>query len=181
MIVMWRLGRRPCRIGDWPSPACIAAGVFPLTHWLVAHSSRGEASQQHEWFFVLRFSAVLLAMGIGMLAIASQVASPAATRTAVVLGVILTAASLTNIVEDGFHVGPVFLVFVAELVFLLVGCLALALFILAGERGSVRLWAAVPIATVGGILLYVELGGPVLAIAWIGAAVLCGLRRPSNA
>jgi hypothetical protein len=76
--------------------------------------SRGETSQQHEWFFVLLFSAVLLAMGLGMLAISGQVASRPATRT------------------------------------------------------------AVPTTTVGGILFYVELGGPVLAITWAGAAVLCG-------
>jgi hypothetical protein len=86
--------------------ACTAAGVFPLAHWVTADMSRGETSQQHQWFFVLLFSAVLLAMGLGMLAIASQIAGPAATRAAVLLGVVLAAASLTNIVEDGLKVEP---------------------------------------------------------------------------
>jgi hypothetical protein len=161
--------------------ACAAAGVLPLAYWLVADLSRDETSQQHDWFFVLLFSAVLLAIGLGMLTIASQLASTAAIRTAIFLGVVLTAASLTNIVEDGFRVEPAFLVFVAELVFLLLGCLVLALLILVGEHGSGRLWAAVPIATILGILLFVELGGPLLAVTWAGACVLCGLRQERHA
>ena len=92
------------------------------------------------------------------------------------LGAVLIAASLTNIVEDGLHVEPAFVVFVAELALLLLGCLVLGLLILAREPGSRRLWAAVPVMTVGGILFYVELGGPILAVTWAGAAALC--RRP---
>jgi hypothetical protein len=161
--------------------ACTAAGALPLAYRLMADLSHDETSQQHEWFFVLLFSAVLLAMGLGMLTIADRLSGRAATRVAVFVGVVLSAASLTNIVEDGLGVEPGFLVFVAELAFLLLGCLVLAVLILIGEHGSGRLWAAVPLATVLGILLYVEVGGPLLAVTWAGAALVCGLRRRSHA
>jgi hypothetical protein len=161
--------------------ACAAAGVLPLAYWLTADLSHDETSQQHEWFFVLLFSAVLLAMGLGMLTVADRLAGRAATRAAVFVGVVLSAASLTNIVEDGLKVEPAFLVFVAELAFLLLGCLVLAFLILVGEQGSGRLWAALPLATVVGILLYVEVGGPLLAVTWAGAALVCGLRQKTLA
>ena len=152
----------------------MAAGVLPLAYWLVADLSRDETSQQHDWFFVLLFSAVLMSMGLGMLTIASRLASPAAVREAVFLGVVLAAASLTNIVEDGFGVEPAFLVFVGELLLLLLGCLVLALLVLVGEHGASRVWRRCPIATVVGILLYIELGGPLLAVTWAGAALCAG-------
>jgi hypothetical protein len=89
------------------------------------------------------------------------------------VALVSTAASLTNVVEDGFGVEAAFFAFVAEMLLLHLGFLTFGFLILFRESGLGRLWAAVPPGTVVGILLYVELGGPLLAVTWLGAALGC--------
>lgn len=111
-----------------------------------------------------------------MLVVAHQVPVPGDSRAAWFVAGAALAASLTNLVEDGWGLDQAFFAFVVKLLVLLLGCVVLAVTILARERGLGRVWAAVPLATVVGILLYVELGGPLLAATWLTAALACALR-----
>jgi hypothetical protein len=158
--------------------ACAGTAVLPLLHWLVADVSYDATSQQHEWLFVLFFSAVILVFAPGFLAVAGRVSSRGARRAADLVAVVSVAASLTNIVEDGLGVEAAFLAFVAELLLFHLSCLGMGFLILLRESGLDRLWAAVPVGTVAGIVLYVELGGPLLAVTWLSAAMGCVLSRP---
>jgi hypothetical protein len=79
-----------------------------LTSTAAADLSRDETAQQHEWADVVLFSALVLAIGVGVL-----------------------------------------------------------------ERGARRLWAAVPPATVLSVVMYVEIGGPLLLVTWACAATAC--------
>jgi hypothetical protein len=159
---------------------CVGAGAIPFVHWMVADLSRDETSQQHAWFFVIFFSAVVLTIGAGMLVVAHEAPTPGAPRAAWFVAGMAVAASVTNLVEDGLGLDQAFLVFVAELLLIQLGCVALAVTILVRERGFGRLWAAVPLATVVAILLYVELGGPLLATTWLAAALASGFRAPGT-
>ena len=160
--------------------ACVAAGVLPLIYWSVADLSHDATSQQHEWSIVLLFSAMLLGLGLGFLAVAGRLSGSHAIRTARFLAIVFAAASVTNLVEDGLRVEAAFLIFVVELLSIHLGCGVLAFLILTREHRSGRLWAVVPIGTIIGILLFVEAGGPLLAVTWVGAA-LYALRQPSRA
>jgi hypothetical protein len=80
---------------------CVGAGVLPLVHWMVADLSRDETSQQHEWFFVMFFSAVVLTIGAGVLVVAHEAPTPGASRAAWFVAAVAMAASVTNLVEDG--------------------------------------------------------------------------------
>ncbi len=127
--------------------------MCPIVHWMVADPPQDETSQQHEWFFVVFFSAVVLVIGAGMLVVAHQAPVPGASRAAWFVAGAALAASLTNLVEDGWGLDQAFFAFVVELLVLLLGCVVLAVTILARERGFGRVWAAVPLATVVGIML----------------------------
>ena len=148
-------------------------GLVPFVHWSVADLSHEETTQQHEWLFVLFFSAVVLVLGAGMLVVAHQVPVPGALRTARFLAFVAVAASITNIVEDGLHVDAMFFLFVAELLAFQIGFAVLAVLIVTGGKGASRLWAVVPVATAAAILLYVDLGGPLMAVTWLVAALAC--------
>ena len=153
-------------------------GLVPLAHWSVADLSQDETTQQHEWLFVLFFSAVVLVLGAGMLVVAHQVPVPGALRTARFLAVVSVAASITNLIEDGLRVEAMFFAFVAELLAFQIGFAVLAVLIATRGKGASRLWAFVPIATAAAILLYVDLGGPLMAVTWFVAALACLVRRP---
>jgi hypothetical protein len=165
-------------LGDRRAAAgiCVVVGMVPFVHWSVADLSHDETAQQHQWLFVLFFSAVVLVLGAGMLVVAHQAPVPGALRTARFLALVAVAASLTNLVEDGLRVEAMFFAFVAELLALQIGFAVLAVLIVVRGKGAERLWAVAPIATAAAILLYIDIGGPLMAVTWLVAALACLVR-----
>jgi hypothetical protein len=154
-------------------PALFAfVGVAFFAHWVVTDPSFEETATQSEWRYVLAFSGVILLLGLAIPLLAEVVGGRLVFRVSLVAAAGAALSSVANIFEDGMHMEWVFFVFVLGTATMLLALLALTVAIMLTGRGSLRLLAPVPLATAGGILLYVVAGGPLMLATWLTAAAL---------
>lgn len=123
-----------------------------------------------DWFATLGFSVALFALAAALLVFGRLFGEPLIRRMSLVpaLGAALGGAS--NILEDGLQLDWAFWFFVSSLALSALGLAALAIVIALVCRGSDRLLAAVPAATLVGQLVFPVGGGLLMAAAWLGCA-----------
>jgi hypothetical protein len=160
----------------------VLVGLGFLGYWLGVDLSRDETAAQSQWSYVLLFTAVLLLLGVGLVLFGAMLQSPLARRAAYVAGAGAVLCGAANVVEDGLGVEWVFLVFVSSLLVTDLALFVVMATVMFTEPGARRMLALVPIGTVIGIAVFVEAGGVVMAVTWVGAGVASYLdqRRPAS-
>jgi len=88
-------------------------------------------------------------------------------------------AGLSNLLEDALQMRFAFWFFIVGTVLTILGLIAFTLVVAGVCRGRRRLLAAVPAATLVGVLLFEEGGGVLIAAAWLIAAAI-SLRLPAR-
>ena len=144
------------------------AGGLSLVYWLLADP--GYDTIRTEWRYVLLFSCAILALGVALRVFGSTAGGRAAAGLSLAAGVAAAVGSLANIAEDGLGMGWAFWGFVASTIGLNVALLALTVAIAFTNRGSRRLLALVPAATLVAILCFVPVGGILMLATWLIAA-----------
>ena len=129
------------------------------------------------WFGVLSFSALLIALAFALSTFARLIGGRVVFRVSLVPAVGAALGGVTNILEDGLHIEWAFYAFVLSLAIIDLGLLAFTVVVAFTRRGGRRLLAAVPAATMAGVLLFPVVGGILILPAWIAAAALA-LGRP---
>ncbi len=126
-----------------------------------------------DWFAVVSFSVALFA-----LALALPMLAQLADRGRVVFRVSLVPAlgaalsGLSNLLEDALQLGFAFWFFVVGTALTMIGLIAITLALAIVGQGRGRLLAAVPAATLIGVLLFERGGGVVIAAAWLVVAAI---------
>ncbi len=129
-----------------------------------------------DWFAVLSFSAAWFALALGLPLLARSIGGGRLVhRSALVSAAGAALAGLGNVLEDGLQLGFAFWLFIAGAVVTMLGLIVFAVAVAATGRGSRRLLAAIPVATLVGMLLFESGGGVIVLAAWIAAAALAVL------
>jgi hypothetical protein len=145
-------------------------GVAWFTFWYFTDPRTETIAEMQVWPRVIWFSAMLLLLAVALLTFGRMVGGRSSTRFATVAAATAGVMSVTNIVEDGFRVETMFLVFVAGLWILTLTLAGLTVTIARAEVGRRRLLAVIPAASLLGILLFPPAGGPIMLGAWLAAA-----------
>jgi len=125
-----------------------------------------------DWFAVLSFSAALLVLALALPMFAQLVGGPAVFRVALVPAVGAALAGLGNLLEDALQLGFAFWLFIVGTTITLIGLVSLSIAVAVVGRGRRRLLAAVPAATLIGMLLFESGGGVLILAAWLAAAAV---------
>jgi hypothetical protein len=133
-----------------------------------------------DWFAVLSFSGALFALAFALPLFARSTGGGRVVfRASLVPAVGAALAGFGNLLEDALSLGFAFWLFVAGSVLTLIGLIAITPAVALACRGRRRLLAAVPAATLTGMLLFENGGGVVIAAAWLVVAAM-SLRLPAR-
>ena len=132
-----------------------------------------------DWFAVLSFSAALFTLALALPTFAQWAGGRAVFRVALVPAAGAAVAGLSNLLEDALQVNFAFWFFIVGTALTLVGLIAFTIVVAVVEYGRRRLLAAVPAATLIGVLLFENGGGVLVLAAWLAAAALA-LGRPAR-
>ena len=164
---------------DMSSPRVLRAALFAvvavgsLSVWLRS------SEPMSEWPKVLTFSATLCGLAFALPTYARLIGGRTVFRVSLVPAAGAALGSVSNILEDGLQLEWAFWLFILSLAITDIGLFAFTSVVAFIGRGRRRLLAAVPAATLAGVLLF-PVGGFVLMIAaWVAAAVLA-LGRPAR-
>jgi hypothetical protein len=152
------------------------AAVFVLTgtalsaFWIVARPSREMTDAMREWPQVIWFSATLLTLAVALPIFGRMVGGARVVRLATIAGLGPAISSFANVLEDGFRIDAAFFLFISGTLILDVALLALTIELARRPDLRTRMLAAIPAGALAGILLFVEIGGPVMLVTWLGAA-----------
>ena len=145
-------------------------GIAFFVHWLVVTPSFEVSPTQAEWPYVLWFSAIILTLAFVVPQFAQLAGGSFAFRASLVVAAGAVLSSAANILEDGLKMDWAFFAFIAGLLIMYVGLIALTLSLWA--RGRIRHFALVPAGTMASLVFYVFAGGPLMLAAWLLAAAL---------
>lgn len=154
-------------------------GVAFFAHWIVTDPTHEGAKHMQDWPYVLWFSTVLLLLAFAVPLYARLVGGLTVFRVSLVPAAGAAIASLSNIIEDGLRMDWAFGLFILGTLVVDLGLLTLTAVIAFGERRSRRFLALIPAGSMVAVLGYVELGGVLMLITWLGAAALA-LALPSR-
>jgi hypothetical protein len=146
------------------------AGVAFFLFWAIARPSFAMTESMTEWPQVLWFSATLLSLAVSLPVFGRMVGGHRVVQLGFIAGGGVGLSGIANVFEDGFGIDSFFLAFVSGMFILNVALLVLAIVIVRAKPGWYRLLAVIPAGTVAGIVLFVAVGGPVMLLAWLGAA-----------
>ncbi|MDQ2951145.1 MAG: hypothetical protein M3R54_02655 [Chloroflexota bacterium] len=150
-----------------------AVAVGSLIVWLRS------SEPMSEWPKVLTFSATLCGLAFALPTYARLVGGRTVFRVSLVSAAGALLGSVSNVMEDGLQLEWAFWLFILSLAIIDFGLFAFTIVVAFIGRGPRRLLAAVPAATLAGVLLF-PVGGFVLMLAaWIAAAALA-LRWPAH-
>ncbi len=126
-----------------------------------------------DWFAVLSFSAAWFALALGLPLLARSIGGGRLVhRSALVSAAGAALAGLGNLLEDGLQLGFAFWPFIAGAVVTMLGLIVFSVAVAATGQGKRRLLAAIPVATLIGMLLFESGGGVIVLVAWLAAAAL---------
>ncbi len=126
-----------------------------------------------DWFAVLSFSVALFALAFALPMLAHYTGGGLAVfRVSLIPAVGAALAGLSNVLEDALQLGFAFWFFIVGTVITTLGLIAFTLAI--AGRGRRRLLAAIPLATLIGLLLFESGGGVLTLAAWLVAGVIAG-------
>lgn len=161
------------------SPRVLRAALFAVVAILVFIVWLRSPEPMSEWPKVLSFSAALCGLAFALPTYARLVGGRALFRVSLVPAAGAALGSVSNIMEDGLQLEWAFWLFILSLVIIDFGLFAFTIGVAFIGRGRRRLLAAVPAATLAGVLLF-PVGGFVLMVAaWVAAAALA-LGRPER-
>ena len=168
---------RPPRPG-LPVSSILDAAFFALygcaffAWWVATDPSHEQTETQGEWPYVVAFSGVILLLGLALPRFSRLAGDRLAFRASLVVAGGAVLGSVANVFEDGLKLEWVFFVFVFSLLLIDLGLLALVIVLAVRGRGDRRALALVPAGPLLAIIFGVEVGGPLMLVTWIGAAVL---------
>jgi hypothetical protein len=145
-------------------------GVAWFTFWFVTGPSDETTASMQEWPRVIWFSATLLFLALALVTFGRMVGGRSVIRLATIAAAAVGVSSVVNIVEDGFRVEAAFYAFILGLLIMEVALAGLTLAIARTGAGRRRLLAAIPAATLAGVLLFPPAGGPLMLGAWLAAS-----------
>lgn len=146
-------------------------GVAFFTHWVVTDPST-DGPIATAWPRVLVFSGLLLAFAVALPVYGRMVGGRWVLRLSLVAGAGAALGSVANIFEDGFGIGWVFFVFILGTAIIDLALLGMTVVIARTGRGSDRLLALIPAATVAAIIFNVWAGGIIMLVTWLAAAAV---------
>ena len=156
----------------------VGVGFFVV--WLRMLDSGGQIPEApSNWFGVLFFSALLIALAFALPTFARQIGGRIVFRASLVPAVGAGLGGVANILEDGLHLDWAFWLFILSLAIIDFGLFAFAIVVAFIGRDRGRLLAAVPAATLAAVLLFPVIGGVLMLVAWLAAAALA-LGRPAQ-
>ncbi len=130
-----------------------------------------------DWFAVLSFSAGLFALALALPMFARLIGGRVVYRVSLVPASGAALAGLSNLFEDALHwAGPVgssgwaFWLFILGTALTGIGLVAFTILVAVPSSGRRRLFAAVPAATLIGVMLFESGGGVLILAAWLAAA-----------
>lgn len=123
-----------------------------------------------DWFATLGFSGALFALAAALPRLGRMFDELRIRRVSFIPSVGAALGGASNILEDGLQLDWAFWFFVLGSGLVVVGLAALTMAIVLLGRGSDRLLAAVPAATLVGQLVFPVGGGVLMAAAWLGCA-----------
>lgn len=132
-----------------------------------------------DWFAVLSFSAALLALALALPMFAQLVGSRAVFRASLVSAAGAATAGVANLLEDALQMGFAFWLFIIGTLLASLGLIVLGLVVAIACQGRRRLFAAVPVLTLIGFMLFESGGGVVIAAVWLAVAAI-SLRSPAR-
>ena len=134
-----------------------------------------------DWFAVLSLSVALFALAFALPMFARLVSGPAVFRVSLVSAAGAALAGLSNLLEDALQMGFAFWFFIVGTVMVMVGLITFIVVVAVAGQGRRRLLAAVPAATLIGVLLFESGGGVLILAAWLVAASIALDRPPRTA
>ena len=150
----------------------IAVGIGFLVLFL--HQLTGPNFQEpvtvSDWFATLGFSAALFALAAALPMFGRLFDELRIRRVSFVPAVGAALGGASNVLEDGLQLDWAFWFFVLSSGLVVVGLAALAMAIVLLGRGSDRLLATVPAATLVGWIVFPVGGGVLMGAAWLGCA-----------
>jgi len=132
-----------------------------------------------DWFAVLSFSAGLFTLAVALPVFAGLVGGRIVRRVALVPAAGAALAGLANLFEDALHWGWAFWPFIVGTAATMLGLVAFTIVVATLGSGRHRLLAAVPAATLVGVIAFESGGGVLILAAWLAAAVIV-LVQPSR-
>lgn len=146
----------------------VLVGAAVFAHWFVTSPTHDQDTMQTGWWYVLAFSGMIVLIGIGVVVFA-RLTTGKARRAPVTAAAGAAIAGGANILEDGLAMGWAFFATIVGTGVLLLGLLATAATTALALPGRRRM-ALVPLGTALAIVLYVEVGGPLMLATWSLAA-----------
>lgn len=123
-----------------------------------------------DWFATLGFSLALFAIAAALPMFGRMFDELRIRRVSLVPSIGAAVGGASNVLEDGLQLDWAFWFFVSSAGLVVVGLAALSIAIALLGRGSDRLLAAVPAATLIGQLVFPVGGGLLMAAAWLACA-----------
>ena len=159
---------------------CVGVLLCASSLVLFADPEHQDPVSASDWFAVVSFSAALFALALALPMLAQLIGGRDVFRVSLVPAVGAPVAGLSNLLEDALQMGFAFWFFIVGTAVTMVGLIAFTLVVTVVGRGRRRLLAAVPAATLIGVLLF-ENGGVLMLAAWlaVGAMVLGQPARPA--
>jgi hypothetical protein len=145
-------------------------GIAFFMYWIVVRPTTSASATQSQWPYVLWFSATILTLTLAIPMYGRMIGGRWVTRLAAAAGAAALMNSAVNIIEDGFGQDWAFLLFALGSAAMLLSLIALSAVLALGGRGARRMLALIPFGTAAGIVLFVNAGGVILLVTWLGAA-----------
>ncbi len=152
-------------------------GVASFVHWVLADPSRDVSYSQSQWGHVLLFSAAIAILALALPSLGKQFDTVVIGRTSLAPAAGAALSSLANIAEDGLQWSWAFYAFVLGAATMLVGLSALAVTIVLPGVSRCRAMVLIPLATMAGMVFYVQAGGPILLATWLAATAVTAVTR----
>ncbi len=161
------------------------AGTACFAYWWIFDPTNDAKASQFEWRFVIGFTTALLILAVAVWLYGEMVGGRWVRRGSKVGAIGLGIGGVANIFEDGLGIDWVFFVFVLGTAISLTGLIVASISITVTDTGPRRLLALVPAGTAVAIVAFVAIGGPLMLVTWLAAAMVAfsirGHPRPSLA
>lgn len=156
----------------------LVTGIAMFVYWVVVRPTAEASATQTQWPYVLWFSATILTLAFAVPAFGRMIGGKWVVRLALVAGATAAWNSAVNIVEDGFGQDWGFVLFVIGTAGILLSNMALAVVLAVRGRARRRPLSLIPLGTAAGILAFVSVGGPLMLVTWLTAAVIAARWKP---
>jgi hypothetical protein len=150
----------------------LLTGTGFFVYWVVVRPTAEASPTQTQWPYVLWFSGTILTLAFALPAFGRMAGGKWIVRLALVAGLIAAWNSAVNVIEDGLGQDWAFVLFALGSAGLLISLVALASILAVHGKAWGRALALVPLGTAGAVLTFVKVGGPLMLVTWLAAAMV---------